>query len=123
MKKKVKKMIKKTNKTLLISSFIFLLLGFIGGYYTVNFLTQNDVFEIKGEKNITLNINENYIEEGVKAISFGKDFSKNVIIESTLDTSKEGTYAIIYTIKDSFKYKNIKRVRYVTIVNGSDTNE
>ena len=88
----------------------------------VSYLTKNDTFELIGDKNITLEINETYTEQGVKIISFGKDLKNEVKIESNLDTSKEGVYTIIYTINSS-RYKNIKRVRYITIANGSDNNE
>lgn len=120
MKKKTKKTIKKVPKSIYICLFLFLSLGLIGGYFTVNILTKNDTFELIGEKNITLNLNQEYSEQGVKVISFGKNLNDKVEIASDLDTSKEGEYTIIYTIKDSYKYKNIKRVRYVSVRNGSD---
>lgn len=121
--KHVKKATKKSNKSILLCFIIFLLIGGGIGYFTVNQLTKNDTFALIGEKNITINLNENYIEQGVTAISFGKDLKDKVIIQSNVDTTTEGEYTVIYTINSSFKYKNIKRVRYVTVTNGSDANE
>lgn len=123
MKRKINKIVKKTNKSILVCIILFFIIGFVGGYAAIFMFTQNDTFEIVGDKNITLNLNQEYIEQGAKAISFSKDISQNIKIETDLDISKEGEYTVIYTVKDSFKYKDIKRVRYVTVTNGSDTNE
>ena len=122
MKKEIKKALKKSNKTVLLFSMLFLLLGIGGGYGGSFLLTKNDTFELIGDKNITLSLNENFNDPGVKVISYGKDLHDKIDIDSNLDTSKEGEYTIIYTVK-SLKYKNIKRVRYITIKNGGDSNE
>ena len=123
MKRKVKKVIKRSNKALLFCIFIFLILGTISGYFVTEYVTRNDTFEINWEKNITLNLDQEYKEEGARVISFGKEMNDKIAIESNLDITKEGEYTIIYTVKSSLKYKNIKRVRYVSVVNGSDNNE
>ena len=115
--------IRKTPKSILICIMTFLVLGFIIGYSSILILSKNDSFEINGDKTITLNINDEYKEQGAKAIEFGIDLSKNIQIESNLDTSNEGEYVVIYTVKSSFKYKNIKRVRYINVINGGDNNE
>lgn len=123
MKRNVKKIVKKTNKSILICIFLFLIIGFAGGYGLTMFMTKDDTFELIGDKNITLNLNEEYKEQGVEAISFGKDLKDNIIIDSNVDTTKEGEYTVVYSIKSSLKYKNIKRVRYVSVVIGSDNHE
>ena len=121
MKREVKKILKRSNKAVLFCIFIFLVLGALAGFFTTSYITKDDTFEIIGEKNITLNIDQEYQEQGAKVISFGKEMNEKVIIESNLDTSKEGEYTIVYKV-NSIKYKNIQRVRYVTVVNGSDNN-
>lgn len=93
------------------------------GYVTVMVFTKNDTFELIGEKNIELTVNEEYKEQGVKIISFGKDIKDKIEIESNVDTSKEGEYTVIYTVKSIFKYKDVKKVRYISVTNGSDVNE
>ena len=123
MKRGIKKAIKKSNKTLLFVFLLFLIIGIISGYIATKIITKNDTFELIGNKSITLNLNQEYVEQGVKVISYGKDLKERVKIESNLDLTKEGEYTIVYTIKDSYKYKDIKRVRYITIVNGSDLDE
>ncbi len=123
MKRKLKKTIKKTPKSILICFILFLVLGFLIGYVSILVLSKNDKFEINGEKTITLNLNQEYKEEGAKAIAFGLDITDKIEIDSNLDTTKEGEYIIIYTVKSSFKYKDIKRVRYVNVVNGGENNE
>lgn len=112
----------KVDKRISLLVILFLLLGGGIGYGGSLLLTKNDTFELIGEKNITLNVNEIYNDSGVKVISYGKDLTDKVHIDSDLDLTKEGEYTIIYTVK-SIKYKDIKRVRYITVRNGSDGNE
>ena len=76
----------------------------------------------KIKKELTLSLNEEFTDPGVNVVSFGKNLKDRVSVDSNLDTTKEGEYTIIYTVK-SLKYKNIKRVRYITVGNGSDLNE
>ena len=123
LKKEIKKKIKKTPTSILICLIIFFIIGLPVGYFGIQQLTKDDTFEIIGDKNITLKVNEEYVEPGANAIQFGKDMKENIQIESNVDTTTEGEYTVIYTVKSSFKYKNIKRVRYVTVTNGSDNNE
>ena len=123
MNRKVKKAIKRTPKSILICTIVFLILGFVIGFSIITIISKNDTFELIGEKSITLNINEEYKEEGVNAISLGKDIKDKLVIEGNIDTSTPGEYTLIYTLKDSFKYKNIKRVRYIKVLNGSDNHE
>lgn len=61
--------------------------------FTVN---QNVTFELKGEENITIEVNTNYIDEGVTARVFKKDLSTYVQIKDKVDYNKIGTYSINY---------------------------
>ena len=107
---------KKTKKmpvfltTLLIIAIIF---G-AGGFFTFKLLTQNDEFTIIGDKQIALTVGDEYVEQGVKIVSFGKDKSSEVVIESTIDTSVAGKYYVKYTAKD-YRFKGVVRYRYVTV--------
>ena len=107
---------KKTQKmpvfltTLLIIAIIF---G-AGGFFTFRLLTQNDEFTIVGDKQITLTVGDEYVEQGVKIVSFGKDKSSQVVIENTIDTSVAGKYYVKYTAKD-YRFKDVVRYRYVTV--------
>lgn len=122
-KNKIKKTFKKLPKSILICLIVFFIIGIPIGYFSLNAISKNDKFEIIGEKSITLNINEEYEEQGATAIQFGKNIDGNIVIESNVDTTTEGEYMVVYTVNSSFKYKNIKRVRYITVMNGSDNHE
>lgn len=65
---------------------------------------------LNGEQAITIYQGTDYIEQGYKAYtSKNRDLTSNVIINSTLDTSKIGEYEITYTL-DSMKKTRIINV-------------
>jgi len=108
---------------------IFFLVGVLFGVGASFFVTRNDCFIMNGSKNILLDVNDTYVDQGVKVIAFGKDVSSDVEIiiydendeeVSLIDTSKEGEFTIIYTI-DTFKWSEYKLIRRVII--GGDSNE
>lgn len=72
---------------------------------------QNNVtvnIELIGNDEITLNVGDKYNEQGAKAIdSNGKDVSKQIKIEGSVDTSKPGDYMIIYSIGKSMVIRNV----------------
>ena len=120
-----KNLVKKVQKKHPIS-FIIILVVFVvaicGGYFTSKTLTKDDKFEIIGEKEITLTIGDDYIEEGAIAIAFGRDISSQIEIDSSnLDITQAGEYYIKYSV-DNYLYKNVFRYRYV-IVEENLTNE
>lgn len=106
---------KKKRPVFLTALIIITIIFAVGGFFTFNLLTANDKFEIIGEKEITLILGEDYTENGVKIISFGKDKSQEVSIENNIDTSTTGTYYVKYTAKD-WRFKNVVRYRYITVV-------
>ena len=61
--------------------------------FTIN---QNITFELNGEENITIEINTNYIDEGVTARIFNKDLMDYVQIKDKVNYNKVGTYSINY---------------------------
>ena len=57
---------------------------------------------LKGDLVIKLKVGEEYIEPGWVAIdTFESDLNDKVQVDSNVDTSKEGTYLIIYRVKNS----------------------
>ena len=126
MKRTIEKEVKQTSKKFSISGIMAIVLclfvGVIGGIFTEKIITKNDCFVLSGEKEFNIEIGQDftYVEEGFKCISFGKDLSNKVKIETnmtkdgngnyTIDTSEEGEYYIIYTV-ESKKFSEIKRVR------------
>ena len=61
--------------------------------FTVN---QNVTFELNGDENITIEVNANYIDDGVTARVFKNDLSSYVQIKDKVDYNKVGTYSINY---------------------------
>ena len=92
----------------------------IGGYFTAKYITRNDIFEIIGEKEVTINIGQIYLDEGARAISFGKDISKNIKSENNIDNLTAGKYYIKYTVED-FRYRGIERYRVVIVIDPNAT--
>lgn len=73
---------------------------------------------LKGKDNIILNINDTYNEPGYIAIdSVDGDISNKVKITNNIDTTKEGTYRIVYSIVNS---SGITTTKTRTIIISSD---
>ncbi len=100
-------------------------IGIIAGLGSFALITENDRFELVGDKEIRVSLGEEYVyhEEGATLISFGRDLSEEVKIETNLektddgyiiDSSKEGIYYIKYS-SDDVKYKNTLRVRSIIV--------
>lgn len=115
-KRKIKKDIKK-NPMVFALAIIFLILGLIAGGCACYYVTKDDSFELIGDKEITITIGEEYVDLGAVAKAFGKDVSQDIKVESEVDITTAGTYAVIYTC-ESIRFKDIKRIRYVTVVEG-----
>lgn len=121
--KKIKKHI--SNKALLLGV-VFLIIGIISGCLAYYILCKDDKLELLGESQLTFSVGETatYVEDGFVAISFGKDISSTVEIESDLEkdtsgkyiinTSSEGTYFIKYTFKD-YHFNTIIKYRTFTV--------
>ena len=87
---------------------------------------------LAGEEEITINRWEEYKEPGIKSVkddTDGKIDKKEVTIDSSdVDTTKNGTYKVTYTVLDSFKNKTVI-TRIVNVVQklnktvSQDTNE
>lgn len=90
----------------------------VGGYFVAKYLTQNDVFEIIGEKRIEIMVGQTYQDEGARAISFGKDISDKVKSESTVNNEVADTYYIKYTV-DDIRYRGVERYRIVVVIDPS----
>ena len=99
-KRKLKTKLKKAHKKHFWLALLFLCIGVGAGFGTTYFLTRNDIFEINGKTEITLEVGDKYVEQGAKAIAFGKDISGSVKIEGKVDTTKVGRYVLKYTINN-----------------------
>lgn len=127
--KKIARKVKKTNKGVIFGVIIALVAGLLlGAFVLYNVVSKNDCFEIIGSEEITLNIDEKYVEQGVKIIEFNKDISGEVIIETDMELDEQGypkelgTYYVKYTV-DSLKYGKIFSIEKIRIVNVSEPSE
>ena len=69
--------------------------------------TVGPVITLKGNAEITLKLNEKYNEQGATANdNVDGDVSSSIKIDGKVDTSKEGTYTITYTVEDRSKNKS-----------------
>lgn len=112
--KKVKKELSKFSSVAKMLALILFVVGVIGGVFTTYYFTRNDTFQIIGETEIHLNVGEEYIEQGVKIIAFGKDISDQVIIKGTVNTSIEDVYVLKYTV-NNFRFKNYTLYKKITV--------
>ena len=77
---------------------------------TKNELNNNVTLNIEliGEEELTINVNDKYIDKGVKATdSNGNDVTKYIDIENNVDTSKQGTYYVIYSYGKSIVIRTV----------------
>ena len=113
----IEEIINKNKKTRLIIKLIilFLLLVCLG-----LFLFKKNVipttFYLKGDKDTTIHLEEEYKDPGVVAKLFGGDISDNVKVSGKVDNKKIGKYEVVYKLE--IKYLNISKkiVRIVNVV-------
>ena len=128
--KKINNQIKKLGFGSILLSIVIIAIGALGGFFGVKYLVRNDCFILNGKDEITLQLGENYTDDGAKVIAFGRNEAKKVKIETNLKKNtdgtyyaeEEGTYYIAYTV-DNFKYGTlfkIKKIRLITFVNASE---
>lgn len=121
---------------------IILMITIIGGAIGAGacyFVCRNDYFEIIGADHIervlkpedkTLTDKNVYVDEGVKVVSFGRDVSNKVYIETDLVKNEDGSYTatepgthyIVYKV-DDIKYGKIftiQRIRLIDFVESSE---
>ena len=112
---------------------IVVLFLFLGIMFTINFFNKKDkeatdlkvkdaekpVIVLNGDSIIKLLIDDEYIEEGVKATdNIDGDITNKVVIEGSVDTSKVGEYTLTYKVTDSSDNKfSIDRKIIVEIKN------
>lgn len=79
--------------------FLLFLNAFIFGYiYKLEYKEINSGFYLNGEDEVTVEYGDKYKEEGYVALLNGKNYEKNVSIETNLDENKIGTYKIKYKL-------------------------
>lgn len=91
------------------------------GIYSSRVDHKGPTITLKGEKEITINRGDKFKDPGIASVSDntdGKIDVKNVKISSNVNTNKNGTYEIKYSVKDSFDNKSevIRTVKVVQIL-------
>ncbi len=119
-------------KTILIVA-IFLVVGILLGAGVWWLVCKDDCFELVGQEEVVLTLDEVYVDEGVRVVAFGKDESENITIETNLQMDENGnfssgevgTFYITYK-SECFKYGTlfkVQKVRLVTFVEASEGGE
>lgn len=82
--------------------------------FSYNYIKEEPQFKLNGIKEITLQANEEYKEEGAKVIYHKKDVSNDVIITGKVDITTPGTYVLTYKYTyGKEKVKELNRIVYV----------
>lgn len=135
--KNINKTIKKIGFKGLLISLVVLLFCLALGIGASYFLTRNDCFELKGDKDIVLSVETPYVEDGYTVIEFSKDISKKVTIETNMKVDINGNYIpqydelgnpiigeyyIIYKV-NSFKYSKFSTIEKIRLITFEDITE
>lgn len=73
------------------------------------------ILHLNGDKNITLNVGEEYKEPGYNAVDYiDGDISSKVTVSGTVDTKKAGIYRLVYSVVNS-KNVTTSETRVVTV--------
>ena len=87
----------KTFKYIILIFFLISLNAFIFGYiYKQEYKNMTNGFYLNGDDEVTLEYGDKYKEDGFTVRINGKNYEKNVSIETNLDENKIGEYKIKY---------------------------
>ena len=104
---------------------IVLVVSFIGITYSFEYNDNGELsFELIGPDTLYLDVDNDYIEYGIKVYSNGTDISDKVVIDDGMvDTSKLGEYNVKYQVGDEYIYRKvivIDKVSPVIKLNGGN---
>ena len=128
--KKVAKELKNLSAKSILIALLFLVIGSGIGVSGWFFVCRNDKFDLIGQDELSLTLDETYADQGVKIIAFGKDDSKNVTIETNLKQNidgelyaeEAGTYFIKYTTSN-FKYGKLFKIQKIRLITFEEVGE
>ena len=118
-----KKAVKKTHIATIVLALVFFAIGAVAAFFAYRQLTKNDEFVLRGESVVWLDVGEEFVDEGVHIVSFGRDISaKATTGGDELDVNTEEIYQIVYQVKD-IRWGNFRRVRTVIVGNPEGAEE
>lgn len=94
---------------------LILIICTAGSLTVIHFKVKPEL-TLKGNKEVVLELNSEYKEEGYKASILGKDFTNKVKETNELDVTKVGTYEIKYKISHKYLKKNNEATRIIKVV-------
>lgn len=97
-------------KIVFLGVFIVVIIGAIISMIGYKYYNEKPVLELHGDKEVTLLVGNEYNELGSSATVNKKDISKNVKIDSEINTKKVGKYEIKYKVKYHKKEYEITRI-------------
>lgn len=118
-RKKVNKIIKKQlTGVSLFFAVLFLIMGIVIGFYLYNINNKEGFskIELNGNGIVNLKVGDNYNEEGFTMVIDDYDYADMVLVNGSVDTSKEGVYVITYTLNEDGH--NIILTRVVNVMGG-----
>jgi hypothetical protein len=118
-RKKVNKILKKQlTGVSLFFAVLFLIIGIVIGFYLYNINNKEGFskIELNGNGIVNLKVGDKYNEEGFTMVIDNYDYADMVLVNGSVDTSKEGVYVITYTLNEDGH--NIILTRVVNVVGG-----
>lgn len=118
-RKKVNKILKKQlTGVSLFFAVLFLIIGIVIGFYLYNINNKEGFskIELNGNGIVNLKVGDNYNEEGFMMVIDDYDYADKVLVNGSVDTSKEGVYVITYTLNEDGH--NIILTRVVNVMGG-----
>lgn len=118
-RKKVNKILKKQlTGVSLFFAVLFLIMGIVIGFYLYNINNKEGFskIELNGNGIVNLKVGDNYNEEGFTMVIDDYDYADMVLVNGSVDTSKEGVYVITYTLNEDGH--NIILTRVVNVMGG-----
>ena len=110
---KKKRKLNKKNLIIIICLFLVLVSICVGIYFFYDKVYLNKVndisLELNGKDTITINLLDEYYEQGAKASFRDEDISNLIDIETNLDNTKVGTFEVKYKVNYQDKQKEIIR--------------
>lgn len=106
---------KKNNFWIIVCAFLLIVLVFVIRHFIVAY-TSIPKIELLGDSEIMLEINEKFVDPGVKATLNNKDVTDKVEINGEVNTKKAGEYELVYSIKNEKNKKQRSVSRKVTVL-------